>query len=84
MRRLYARDDESDDGSGAGVGGENYNIDIIGNDIHFTGEISDESMHDLIVKVKTLERKLLSVREYKPKITLYVRSDGGDFFAGLS
>ena len=41
-------------------------------------------MHDLIIQVKTLEKKLLSVREYKPKITLYVRSDGGDFFAGLS
>jgi len=79
MRKPICRDDESDDGSDIGIDGENYNIDIIGNDIHFTGEISDESMHDLIIQVKTLERKLLSVREYKPKIVLYVRSDGGDF-----
>ena len=35
MRRPYARDDESDDGSDAGVGGDNYNIDTIGNDIIF-------------------------------------------------
>ena len=53
MRRPICRDDESDDGSDIAVGGENYNIDIVGNDIHFTGEISDESMHDLIIQVKT-------------------------------
>jgi len=61
---------------------EDFNLDVVGNEIFFSGEITTESMHELVVCVKTLEQKILKTN--KRKITLYIRSGGGEYFAGMS
>lgn len=78
MGRFRANDELSD----IDMDEEAYNIDVIGREVFFSGSVTDESMHELVTKVKGLEQKLLNRK--KSTITLYIRSWGGDFFAGMS
>ena len=61
---------------------EDFNLDVVENEIFFSGDITTNSMHELIVCAKKLEKKILKTN--KRKITLYIRSDGGEYFAGMS
>ena len=61
---------------------------VIGNEILYYGEITDDDILDFIEEFKKLEIKLLKQKAefigYEPVIRVHVCSGGGDLFAGLS
>jgi ATP-dependent protease ClpP protease subunit len=62
---------------------------VIGNEVYFYGEVSQESVLELNITLKTLQRDLLIKYaeiglEESPTIKLYIHSEGGCVFAGLS
>ncbi len=62
---------------------------MIGNEVYFYGEVSQESVLELNITLKTLQRDLLIKYaeiglEESPTIKLYIHSEGGCVFAGLS
>jgi ATP-dependent protease ClpP protease subunit len=63
-------------------------VEVVGTDVFFTGPIDEESIQELVTNLKKLENKLLKqavdLQGYTPKIRLFIRSDGGDVFAGFS
>ena len=63
-------------------------VEVVGTDVFFTGPIDEESVQELVTNLKKLENKLLKqavdLQGYTPKIRLFIRSDGGDVFAGFS
>lgn len=63
-------------------------VEVVGTDVFFTGPIDEESIQKLVTNLKKLENKLLKqavdLQGYTPKIRLFIRSDGGDVFAGFS
>lgn len=63
-------------------------VEVVGTDVFFTGPIDEESIQELVTNLKKLENKLLKqavdLQGYTPKIRLFIRSDGGDIFAGFS
>ena len=65
-----------------------YNIECIGNCIHFTDDIEDGSIMALMKIMRELEIKLLNKQTkyigFKPSIWLFIKSDGGDIFSGFS
>jgi len=56
--------------------------------IYFYCEVSDQTITKLITTLKKLEinlrKKALKLDGYKPKIKIYIRSPGGDVYAGFS
>ena len=68
--------------------GSSDDIHIIGTDIYFHTAVTTDTVIDLIKKVRKLEDRLLKkavdLPGYKPRITIYIRSEGGDLYAGLS
>ncbi len=65
------------------------NIKVVKNNIYFYEEISVESILYLSQCIKILEKQLLSLKtDYQlvetPKMYIYIHSNGGDAFAGLS
>jgi ATP-dependent Clp endopeptidase proteolytic subunit ClpP len=78
MKLLYKhrnQEEEEDDDEDEGDG---FNLDMVGNDIFYSGDITPEGMHKMIIMLKKLELKT------KNTITIYIRSGGGDLFAGVS
>ena len=67
---------------------ENECVRVNSTDIYFYGDVNNENILDLISDLKTLERKLLKkavdLPGYNPVITLHIKSDGGDVYAGMS
>ena len=64
-------------------------IKISGNDVFFHCEVSELTVLELVTKlhglVKTLRKAYIDLGlEMDPKINLYIRSDGGDLYAGFS
>jgi ATP-dependent Clp endopeptidase proteolytic subunit ClpP len=63
-------------------------IQVEGSNIYFYSEVSDESITKLILSLKKLDKKLrkqaIEFEGYKPKIKLFIRSGGGDVYAGFS
>jgi len=61
---------------------------VIGNEIFFYGDVSNESILDFIEKFKRLEAWLLKIAAdingFEPTIRVHICSDGGDLFAGFS
>ena len=61
---------------------------VIGNEILYYGEITNEDILEFIEEFKKLEIKLLKQKAeligYEPIIRVHVCSGGGDLFAGLS
>lgn len=61
---------------------------VVGNEILFFGEITEENTLDFLDKFKTLENELL--KKYvdnplcKPSIKVIINSGGGDLFAGIA
>ena len=75
--------EESDDDSST-----QSTVKTINNSIYFYADVDDSNILELISQLKELETKLLKVSieypEFSPKITLHIKSDGGDIFAGFS
>lgn len=63
-------------------------ISTHGTNIYFYAEVTNETITKLIVHIKKLETKLrkrsIDLEGYKPKIKLFIRSGGGDVYAGFS
>ena len=63
-------------------------IKVVGNEVFFYTDVSDESVVYLFKVLRELEKELLykmiEMPDYKPTIKLYLKSDGGDMFAGFS
>lgn len=51
-------------------------IKVIGNKIFFHAAVDDESVFDLVTKIHSME--------HMSKVTIFIKSDGGDVYAGLS
>jgi ATP-dependent protease ClpP protease subunit len=77
---------------------EEYKINTIDNNIYFTGKISFDSIHNLIIEIKKLENLILKavesavvtvecknlVKVEKNNINLYITSYGGSVHAAFS
>ena len=76
-------DDSSDSDSDS-----NTEINVIGSSVYFYSDVSDSTITKLITELKKLEislmKKALELDGYKPKIKLYIRSCGGEVYAGFS
>lgn len=63
-------------------------ISTYGTNIYFYADVTNETITKLIVSIKKLENKLrkksIDLEGYKPKIKLFIRSNGGDVYAGFS
>ena len=63
-------------------------VHTIGTDIYFQCEVTQRSVFKLIQQVRTLETRLLTeaidLPGYAPSIRIFIRSDGGDIYAGYS
>jgi ATP-dependent Clp endopeptidase proteolytic subunit ClpP len=63
-------------------------VKVVGSDVYFYCEVNSESITELILKTKKLERTLrkraLDLPGYRPRIQLFIRSEGGDVYAGFS
>jgi ATP-dependent protease ClpP protease subunit len=61
---------------------------VIGNEIHFYGEITSENSLEFIAAFRNLEIKLLKQKAdligYEPEIRVHIMSEGGDMFSGLA
>ncbi len=82
--RVRADDDEEDECTE-----EVYEIKIIGNEVWFWGGVSEKSCLELTQELRKLEVTLLKASAEKPwddppSITLYIKTDGGCMFSGLS
>lgn len=77
-----ASDSDSDSDS------EENMVKTIGNEIYFYSDVTSKKVFELIHQVKKLETKLLKqsidLPNYEPDITIYIKSDGGDVYAGFS
>lgn len=63
-------------------------VKVFGTEIYFYGDIDDDNILEFITKFKKVEKDLLKkaidLPGYNPVITIHIKSDGGDVFAGLS
>jgi len=63
-------------------------VKVIGNEVFFYGDISQESILEFIEKFKKLEISLLKSAAdmigFEPMIKVHIMSDGGDLFAGVA
>jgi len=77
-------DGDSDDDSKS----DTTTINVVGNDIYFYDDISRDTILNLNKTIKTLEIKLMKkaveLSGYTPEINIFIHSDGGDVYAGLS
>jgi len=67
---------------------EEDQIPVIGSNIYFYLDVTNETITKLIIELKKLDIKLrkqaVELDGYKPKIKLFIRSGGGDVYAGFS
>jgi ATP-dependent protease ClpP protease subunit len=65
-------------------------VKVQGSDVYFHCEVSELSVLELNMKLKKLELELLmkhlelGLEHVKPEIRVWIRSDGGDMYSGLS
>ena len=91
-KRDRTRDTDSDQGSGSGDDGPctlaPHIVKVQGGDIFYSGDVTEDNVSDLIQKLHRVEKTLLKMavdfEGYEPSIRLYINSDGGRIFAGLS
>lgn len=80
----FRNEDESSD-SDSDV---DEDINVIGSNVYFYADVSNETITKLILEMKKLDIKLkkkaVELDGYKPKIKLFIRSGGGDVYAGFS
>ena len=83
----WIRNDDNNDSSDSDDD-SNEEINIIGSSIYFYCDVSDSTITKLITELRKLEIKLrkraIELDGYKPKIKLYIRSNGGEVYAGFS
>ena len=81
--RLRNEDESSDSDSDI-----EDDINVIGSNVYFYADVSNETITKLILELKKLEIKLkknaVDLDGYKPRIKLFIRSGGGDVYAGFS
>lgn len=80
MPRCDMSDDDED---------ESHTIEVVSNEVWFWGGVTDESMLELTTELRKLETSLLKKAAddpwgEQPGITLYIKTGGGDLYAGLS
>jgi ATP-dependent protease ClpP protease subunit len=70
-------------------GVEDEYVKVDGSDVYFYCEVCEQTVLELIMKLRKLEKELL--HKYldlgittKPEIRIWIRSDGGDMHSGLS
>lgn len=63
-------------------------VKVQGTDIFFYSPVNSSSISKLNIILKRLERELLlrsvELPGYEPRVTLYIKSEGGDIFEGFS
>lgn len=65
-------------------------VKVQGSDVYFHCEVCEESVLELNMKLKKLEKELLhkhldlGLDDIRPEIRIWIRSDGGDMHSGLS
>lgn len=64
-------------------------VKIVGNEVYFYGDVNQQNVLTLNTELRRLENEILSsCSEYTycdpPGITIYINTEGGDIFAGLS
>ena len=88
-RRMHIKSDADDDGeeSGSDEGTEKNTVKAIGNNIYFYGGIDVKSVMEFNIMLMDKERELTKSGiefGYTPEINVYIQSDGGEVYAGLS
>ena len=67
---------------------ETCNVQVIGSDIYYYGEVTRDNVLNLITSTKKLEKELLKkavdLDGYVPNINVHIHSDGGDIFSGMN
>lgn len=67
---------------------ETCNVKVIGCDIYYYGDVTRDTVLDLITNTKKLEKELLKkaidLDGYVPNINVHIHSDGGDLFSGMN
>lgn len=67
---------------------ETCNVQVIGSDIYYYGDVSRDNILSLVTSLKKLEKELLKkgadLDGYTPNITVHIHSDGGDLFSGMN
>jgi len=61
---------------------EDFSINVRQNEVHFTGDITSESVHQLAMKLRALDQRLALFRG-EQIIHLFLTSDGGCLFSGF-
>lgn len=78
----------NDDDSSDSDDDSDTEINVIGSSVYFYCEISDSTISKLVTELRKLEIKLrkkaIELDGYKPRIKLYIRSNGGEVYAGFS
>lgn len=64
-------------------------VRVQGNEVFFHCEVHEESVLDLVTKMRALVKNLRKIYidldlDQDPAITLYIKSDGGDLYSGFS
>ena len=81
--RFRNEDESSDSDSDA-----EDDINVIGSNVYFYADVTNKTITKLILELKKLEIKLkkkaVEFDGYKPKIKIFIRSGGGDVYAGFS
>lgn len=78
-----------DDDSDSDDDFDSESVRVIGNEVYFWGAVSRDSILELTSALKKLESSIIAKNSKytytdMPGITLYINSEGGDMFAGLS
>jgi ATP-dependent protease ClpP protease subunit len=67
---------------------EEKDVISLGTSIYFYADVTEETITKLILQLKKMENRLkkkaIDLEGYKPKIKLFIRSNGGDVYAGFS
>ena len=88
-KRNWVRNEEEDtEKTDSGDDSSSEEVFVIGSSVYFYCEVTESTITKLISTLKKLEislrKKTIELDGYKPKIKLYIRSPGGDVYAGFS
>ena len=81
------RDSDSDSDSDSYSDSDNI-VKTIGSDVFFHADVNRKNIFSLIENIRKLEiellKKTIDLIDYTPHIRIFIHSDGGDAYAGLS
>lgn len=87
MKARYQYRNEDSDSDGSSSAGEDDKLELIkvhDNMVFFYESVNTKSVLELVKTLLKLKRRLHSNPMYKKVIYLFIQSDGGELFAGLS